>query len=119
MEPSPKPPSPEKLQKARESLFKSFSGKLCPFLSIGGMKPEPTNIVGPLGAAAKPPSGEAVGCQGPNCMMFALTAADDEQNANAGACTMALLPSAIFQCRDVIGGGIQALLRNPKFRTRG
>lgn len=85
---------------ARELLLKSFAGKMCPYLSIGGLRPA-TSLVGAMGGPLNSGAeGEALSCQGPNCMKFIITTGDDAGRATGGACADALLPAAILQLRD-------------------
>src|SRR3954467_15636213 len=81
---------------ARDSLLKSFSGKMCPYLSIGGLRSAvQPSLIGATGAPLGTPEGEALSCQGPNCMKFVITGGDEQGRAVSGGCADALLPSAI------------------------
>lgn len=109
---------------ARELLLRSFSGKLCPYLSISGLQKSGV-LVGATGAAmgGRSPEGEAVSCQGPNCMKFIVTSADQDGRPTGGACADAVLPSAILQLRDVnlqaaqhLTASLQALIGKYKFK---
>lgn len=85
---------------AHASLTNSFAGKLCPYLTIASMRTGGPQLVGSLGAPIGGTEGEAISCQGPNCMMFVVTAADAKGRPTCGQCAHAVLPAAIMQLRD-------------------
>lgn len=97
---------------ARDQLIRSFSGKMCPYLSISGLRPSTgLALVGATGNALPGAAeGEALSCQGPNCMKFIITAADQDGRATGGACADAVLPSAILQLRDLNAQAAQHLV---------
>lgn len=85
---------------ARDSLLRSYAGKLCPYLTIASMKTGSPQLVGSLGMPIGGGEGEAIACQGPNCMLFVITGADAKGRPTCGACSQSVLPSAIMQLRD-------------------
>jgi hypothetical protein len=89
----------EKQSKARAALFATFQGKVCPILSVAGLKPPEPSRLASLGGPPPEPKGEAIACQGPVCQWFVITGGDAEGNAIAGGCVVALLPSAILQLK--------------------
>jgi hypothetical protein len=82
---------------AREALIRCFAGKVCPILSVGMANAQPTGSLVMAPGASLPPQkteGEMMGCQGPNCMWFLLTAGDDAGNATEGSCALPVLAQA-------------------------
>lgn len=69
-------------------LRASFEGRLCPLLSAKTISPPP-KIVG-----APPAEGEAIGCQGPNCMLFVVLKAPDG-TISGGGCAIGMIPAAL------------------------
>lgn len=76
---------------AQRAFVASYSGKLCPYLTIAGAKG--SALVG------VPASSEAVACQGPSCMLF-VPIADENGRVCSGGCALALLPTALGQIKD-------------------
>src|SRR5260221_13829167 len=79
---------------AQRALLASYSGKLCPYLTIAGLKQG-----GGLVGVNIPSQSEAIGCQGPNCALFA-PIADENGRVCSGGCGVALLPTAVAQGKD-------------------
>jgi hypothetical protein len=105
-------------KEAHAALVASFGGKMCPLLSIGGMRAAPASpLVGANGMGFSPTSqdGEALGCQGPNCQWFILTGANKFGHANAGACAVGVLPSAIIQLGHAMNEQAKAITFTNKF----
>lgn len=100
----------QKASVAQEALRQSFHGKMCPLLSISGLRAEASRVVNFAGASPSQQSqGDAVGCQGPACQFFIVTSADDESNPTCGACTLALTPSAILGVQQTLASAIRAI----------
>ncbi len=79
---------------AQRALLASYSGKLCPYLTIAGLKQG-----GGLVGVNIPSQSEAIGCQGPNCALF-VPIADENGRVCSGGCAIALLPTALAQVKD-------------------
>lgn len=99
-----------------EGLQNSYAGKICPILSLGGLRPptkQPAKIVG-LIAEMPEPEGSAIACQGPNCMWFT-PITDDAGVVRAGSCAISLIPTAVMQVQAAVA---TAAARPPENKIR-
>lgn len=105
---------------AREKLLSTFAGKMCPLLSIGGLRPSaPALVVGAMGSPLPGSAdGEALSCQGPNCMLFLITSSDEQRRPTGGQCSIALFPNAILQLRDTNVAIANQLFQQYKIKPR-
>lgn len=78
----------------------AFNTRLCPLLSISGLRQTQSNLVG-LGGGGIGGGGEAVACQGPACMMFQ-PIADESGIVVDAKCSLALTPMALAQVAGAI-----------------
>lgn len=105
----------EEEKKIQASFLASYQGKLCPILSMGMGAPKQQAGTLIAGITGLPPpqgqtGGEALACQGPNCMWF-LPVADENGVVREGGCAFKHVPVAISILNSIVGQVGNGLLR--------
>lgn len=105
---------------ARQKLIASYAGKMCPTLSQGMIAKAiatPPLVMAPTGVPAGQPEGELMGCQGPNCAWFCITAEENKLPV-AGACAAALIPMGLLRVANTNAGIAQEFIGKYKILPR-